>query len=74
MKVFKNLSITTLAMLLTLPVMSMHHEEGTKDPMMKNMMTPYATVCACGHKQTIPVAFLLRLLKRKPGDLTRTMM
>ena len=39
MKVFKNLSITTLAMLLTLPVMSMHHEEGTKDPMMKNMMT-----------------------------------
>ena len=39
MKVFKNLSITALAMLLTLPVISMHHEEGAKDPMMKNMMT-----------------------------------
>ena len=39
MKVFKNLSITALAMLLTLPVISMHHEEGAKAPMMKNMMT-----------------------------------
>ena len=39
MKVFKNLSITAAALLLTLPVISGHHEEGAKDPMKKNVMT-----------------------------------
>ena len=39
MKAFKNLSITALALLFTLPVISGHHEEGTKDPMKKNVMT-----------------------------------
>ena len=39
MKAFKNLSITAVALLLTLPVISGHHEEGAKDPMKKNVMT-----------------------------------
>ena len=39
MKVFINLSITAAALLLTLPAISGHHEEGAKDPMMKNVMT-----------------------------------
>jgi hypothetical protein len=39
MKLFKNLSITAVALLLTLPVISGHHEEGAKDPMKKNVMT-----------------------------------
>ena len=39
MKVFKNFSITAAALLLTLPVISGHHEEGMKDPMKKNVMT-----------------------------------
>ena len=39
MKAFKNLSITAVDLLLTLPAISGHHEEGAKDPMKKNVMT-----------------------------------
>ena len=39
MKSIKSLSITSIALLLTLPVISGHHEEGANNPMKKNVMT-----------------------------------
>lgn len=39
MKSIKILSITSIALLLTLPVISGHHEEGANNPMKKNVMT-----------------------------------
>ena len=39
MKAFKNLSITAIALLLSMPTISGHHEEGADNPMKKNVMT-----------------------------------
>ena len=39
MKVFKNLSITAIVLLLSMPAISGHHEEGSDNPMKKNVMT-----------------------------------
>ena len=39
MKAFKNLLITAIALLLSMPAISGHHEEGADNPMKKNVMT-----------------------------------
>ena len=61
MKAFKNLSITAIALLLSMPAISGHHEEGADNPMKKNVMTAKKWVEASTHFLAVITFFFIGL-------------